>query len=341
MIPDSEMNSSCNSTIDGFKQSVFPAVYLLIFILGIAGHSVSICVFFSMWRKKRSLTSVNLCMVNLLVSDLMLVCSLPFRAAYYLSNSRWPFGTWACRLISYVFYLNMYGSIYFLVALNIMRYLALVQPYRFMHLQSCCSARLVCVLIWLFVALASSPLLLAGTKNGSEKCLELPNGNASVISNLWVINNTTLTMGFVLPLAIILFCSIFVVHRLLKPSPAQHKIKISRKKACALVIISLGFFLICFLPYHIMRTLFLHTEWNMEKNKGNEISCEFIQGVRKAAVVTLCLGTANSCLDPILFFFVGENFRTFFAKILRKKKANADDRKRSQQRAELQVLQHS
>uniref|UniRef100_W5LUK1 G-protein coupled receptors family 1 profile domain-containing protein n=1 Tax=Astyanax mexicanus TaxID=7994 RepID=W5LUK1_ASTMX len=298
------MNSSCNYTIDDFKRSVFPAVYLLTFILGIAGHSVSICVFFSVWRKKRSLTSVNLFMVNLLVSDLMQVCSLPLRATYYLSNSHWPFGVWPCRLIFYVFYLNMYSSIFFLVSLNIMRYLALVQPYRFLRLQGCCSGPLVCALIWLFVALASSPLLFTDSKDGAKKCLELPHGNATMINKLILINNGTVTVGFVVPLLTILWCSLFVIHRLLKPSPAQRTVKASRKKACALVIISLGFFLISFLPYHIMRTLFLYTEW---------------EGIRKAAVVTLCLGAANSCLDPILFFFVGENFRSFFARLLRRK----------------------
>ncbi|XP_066502643.1 cysteinyl leukotriene receptor 2 [Hoplias malabaricus] len=332
------MNSSCNCSIDDFKRSVFPTVYLLIFILGISGHFVSIWVFFSMWKRKRSLTSVNLFMVNLLVSDLMQVCSLPFRASYYLSHSHWPFGTVACRLIGYIFYLNMYGSIYFLVALNIMRYLALVQPYRFMRLQNCCSGPLVCFLIWLFVALASSPLLLTGSKGGAEKCLELVTSNTTVIGNLMLINNASLTVGFLVPLALILWCSTFVILRLLKPAPSRHTVKTSRKKACALVIISMGFFLICFLPYHIMRTLFLYVEWNVAARKGLENSCDFIQGVRKASVLTLCLCTANSCLDPILFFFVGENFRTFFAKLLKRTKSQPDDKKRNQQRAELQVL---
>ncbi|XP_072518618.1 cysteinyl leukotriene receptor 2 [Salminus brasiliensis] len=332
------MNSSCNCTIDDFKRSVFPAVYLLIFILGIAGHSVSICVFFSMWRKTRSLTSVNLFMVNLLLSDLMQVCSLPLRASYYLSNSHWPFGTLACRLIFYVFYLNMYSSIFFMVSLNIMRYLALVHPYRFMHLQNCCSGPLVCTLIWLFVALASSPLLFTESQTGAIRCLELPSTNAT-INMLIIINNVTVTVGFVMPLVIILWCSIFVIHRLLKPSPSQRTVKKSRKKACALVVISLCFFLICFLPYHIMRMLFLYAERNAVENKGHQCSCTYIQGIRKAAVVTHCLGAANSCLDPILFFFVGENFRSFFSRLLRRRKAENDNRKNSQQRAELQAMQ--
>ncbi|KAG7321502.1 hypothetical protein KOW79_015917 [Hemibagrus wyckioides] len=134
--------SSQNCSIKDFKESVFPTVYLLVFILGVVGHLVSMYIFFSVWRKKRGLTTVNLFMVNLLVSDLMLVCSLPFRASYYMSSTGWKFGKVACSLIFYVFYLNMYTSIYFLVSLNIMRYLALFQPYRYKTLQKWCKGQL-------------------------------------------------------------------------------------------------------------------------------------------------------------------------------------------------------
>lgn len=329
--------SSQNCSIKDFKESVFPTVYLLVFILGVIGHLVSMYIFFSVWRKKRGLTTVNLFMVNLLVSDLMLVCSLPFRASYYLSSSRWKFGKVACSLIFYVFYLNMYTSVYFLVSLNIMRYLALFQPYRYKILQKWCKGQLVCFLIWLFVAVTSSPLLFLGQKSNAsldnaEQCMELRNNNRT-IQLLIIINNATLAVGFVLPLVFILWCSMFVAYRLLKPGPSQRTINVSKKKAFALVIISLSFFIICFLPYHVMRTIFLYKE--LDVSNGN-FSCEFIWAVRKVAVVTHCLSVAHSCLDPILFFFVGEHFRTFFKNLLRT--TYIDKRKRTHQGTELQII---
>ncbi|KAI5096597.1 cysteinyl leukotriene receptor 2 [Silurus meridionalis] len=329
-----------NCTIKLFKESLFPTFYLLVFILGIVGHLVSMYVFFNVWRRRKGLTTVNLFMVNLLVSDLMLVCSLPFRASYFLSNSCWNFGKVACRLIFYVFYLNMYTSIYFLVSLNIMRYLALMQPYRYKRLQKWCNGQLVCIFIWLFMGLINSPLLFLTQKNSTNndalQCMELRN-NSQTIQTLITINNTTLTLGFLLPLAIVLWCSVFVAYKLWKYGPSQRTINVSRKKAFALVIISLGFFIICFLPYHVMRTIFLYKELDVSNNIAG--SCEDVSLVRKFAVVTLCMCVAHSCLDPILFFFVGENFRTFFAKLLTRKKILMESRNRSQQGAELQIQQ--
>ncbi|XP_051533377.1 cysteinyl leukotriene receptor 2-like [Myxocyprinus asiaticus] len=330
-------NISCGGSIDDFKHVVYPVAYLIIFVLGTAGHSLSICVFFSQWRVQKSFTPVNLLMVNLLVSDLMLVCSLPLRISYYLLNSHWPFGDIACRVILYVFYLNMYSSVYFLVALNVLRYLALVWPYLYLRIQTHCCAGIVCGLIWLLMALASSPLLFSKRGNrgeGSARCLELA---LESVEKLLFINNVSFPVGFFLPLVVIIFCSVFVVKSLLRPRPGLGRTRPCRKKACALVIISFGIFLLCFLPYHVVRTIFLYTEKQVKTNEYRG-SCHYLCVVRKVAVISHCLCTANSCLDPVLFFFVGENFRTFSAKWMGGRRTSNSVARRRQQE-ELQVLQ--
>lgn len=327
-------NTSCEEgATNDFKRVMYPVTYMIIFVLGSAGQSLSICVFFSQWRKQRSFTPVNLLMVNLLLSDMMLVCSLPLRISYYLLD-QWPFGDVACRLIVYVFYLNMYSSVYFLVALNILRYLALVWPYLYMRIQTTLVAGILCAVIWLSMALANSPLLFSkkGKQEGSPRCLDLSTENAD---RLLYINNVSLLMGFVVPLLVIIFCSIFVVKSLLTPSPALGRTRPCRKKACALVIISLGIFLVCFLPYHVVRTIFLSAETQLKTN--GSVSCDYICTVRKAAVITHCMCTTNSCLDPILFFFVGENFRSFLDRFLGRRKTINE---RTVRQEELRVLQN-
>ncbi|ROL47601.1 Cysteinyl leukotriene receptor 2 [Anabarilius grahami] len=338
--PELRENVSClgSNNTDHFKRLVYPAAYIFIFVLGLAGHSLSICVFFSQWRTQKSLTPVSLLMVNLLVSDLMLVCSLPFRITYYVLNSRWLFGQVACRLILYVFYLNMYSSVYFLVALNILRYLALARPYLYIRIQTHYVTGIMCGLIWVLMGLACSPLLFTKKRphdEGSSRCLELA---VDGVDQLLLINNVTFPVGFVVPLVVILFCSVFVAKNLLRPSPALGRTRPCRKKACALVIISLGIFLVCFLPYHIVRTIFLSAEKQVKMN-GYGDSCDFILVVRRAAVVAHCLCTANSCLDPVLFFFVGENSRSFFSKWTGGRKNSAFAAGRNPEQEELQILQ--
>ncbi|XP_006628300.1 cysteinyl leukotriene receptor 2 [Lepisosteus oculatus] len=304
--PENQTAEPCNCSIEVFKHDVFPATYLGIFILGLVGNVVSLFVFVRMCKKW---TSINMYMMNLLISDLMFVCSLPFRVVYYMMDSHWVFGDIACRLISYVFYINMYCSIYFLMVLSIMRYLAIVKPYKYVKLQNSKSAKLVCIVVWLFVALASIPLLTSGSEDykGKTKCLELGTKEIRILIGM---NYMVAFLGFVVPFAIISFCYFHVVKNLLKSKDTQRN-KQSFRKSTALVIIVISIFLICFLPYHVVRTLFLEAERQASLHCE---SCDYINGMRKAAVLTLCLAASNSCLDPLLFCFVGENFRLWWRK---------------------------
>lgn len=312
MVKNQTLVLECNCSTGSFKRAVFPAAYLVIFILGLTANSASLCVFISMWRKGKKFTSVNLYMVNLLLSDLMLVCTLPLRAAYYLLGSNWPFGDIACRIASYVFYINMYGSVYFLLALSVIRYIAVSHPFKFLSVDTGPCGWVGCILIWLFVGLASAPLLSAGSEvdeAGRIHCLELGKGLGTII----LLNRASLVVGFALPFAVISVCYMCVLLSLRKRRAGLNGLsRPSRRKSFALVILGLCIFMVCFLPYHVVRTVFLEAEQNAQK-----YGCSYMCGIRKAAVVTLCLAAGNSCLDPFLFFFVGENFKDFCMKIHR------------------------
>ncbi|XP_036419208.1 cysteinyl leukotriene receptor 2 [Colossoma macropomum] len=310
----------CNCSVSDFKRTVYPAAYLSIFLIGLIGNLVSLCFFIGVRRTVKTFTPVNLFMLNLLISDLMLVCSLPFRAVYYLLDSNWVFGDITCRIMAFVFYINMYGSVYFLMVLSVVRFVAIIRPYSYMHLQNSRGAVLVCVLVWLLVSSASIPLLASGTSqdsSGNIKCLEL---DLSLVNSIIILNKGALCLGFILPFIVISFSYIIVAGKLLRN--VQGKKAPHYKKSCSLVIIVLLIFLVCFLPYHVVRTVFLDAEKEVHEN-GYGDSCQRIAFIRKAAVVTLCLAACNSCLDPVLYFFVGENFWSYW-----KKKRRRSQRKR-------------
>ncbi|XDV31824.1 hypothetical protein PO909_002775 [Leuciscus waleckii] len=305
--------TSNNCSISDFKHTVYPIAYLFMFSVGLVCNLISLFFFISSsLRRKVSLSPVNILMLNLLLSDLMMVCSLPFRAAYYLMNSHWAFGDVTCRIMSYVFYINMYGSVYLLAVLSMVRFVAIVKPFAYVRWQTSRRAWTICIVIWLIVALMSIPLLRAGTsvESGRTKCLEL---NPSQLSTIIVLNRGTLFVGFVMPFAVISVCYIFAAFYLLKLKKTRQnqRSQFNHKKSCSLVIIVLLIFLACFMPYHIVRTLFLEAEMHVE-NYGYGESCNYIESLRKAAVITHVLASGNSCLDPLLFFFVGENFIKFW-----------------------------
>ncbi|XP_074942848.1 cysteinyl leukotriene receptor 2 [Phalacrocorax aristotelis] len=297
-------NSSYNCTIDSFKQVIYPTMYLLIFFLGAVGNGLSIYVFFQPSQRK---TSVNIYMQNLAVSDLMFVSTLPFRAAYFLLGSHWIFGDVACRIMTYTLYVNMYCSIYFLTMLSVVRFIAIVYPFKHWKITNMKYAKITCAVIWVFVLAASSPLLtkeIAGYISPA-KCLDLHPSNTH---RLLMMNVFVIIVGFILPFCTIIVCYVFAIKALLKSRTPQGKKAVCHKKALSTIIITLILFLLCFLPYHILRTV--HLMYG-SCSQGN-------LSVHKALVVTLCLAAMNSCLDPILYYFAAENFKARIRSLYRR-----------------------
>ncbi|KFU90693.1 Cysteinyl leukotriene receptor 2, partial [Chaetura pelagica] len=288
-------SSSFNCTIDGFKQVIYPIMYLSIFFLGTVGNGLSIYVFFQPLKRK---TSVNIYLQNLAVSDLLFVITLPFRATYFLLGSHWIFGDIICRIMTYTLYVNMYGSIYFLTVLSVVRFIAIVYPFKHWKITNMKYARIICTAIWVFVLAACSPLLgkeMAGYRNPA-KCLDL---HPSSTFRVLLMNSFALIMGFILPFCTIIVCYIFAIKTLLKSMTLQRKKPVCHKKALSTIIITLILFLICFLPYHVLRTAHLMYSSCSQANLP----------MHKALVVSLCLAAMNSCLDPILYYFAAEDFK--------------------------------
>ncbi|XP_059832332.1 cysteinyl leukotriene receptor 1-like [Hypanus sabinus] len=292
-------NISSNSCdIHDFKIPVFTSVYSVVLVVGLAGNGTALYVFVCLTRRK---TANTIFMINLAISDLFFNLTLPYRIAYYRLNE-WTLGTFLCRISSYAFYLNLYSSILFLTTLSAFRYIAIVHPVRAKSLLTVRRALAVCLAIWLFVGLATAPFLLATPHwhRGRLLCFEPHNMNWKVLLRL---NYMALVPGFILPFGTILVCYAGIMRRLCWPTQRLHRSARSSRRPICMVFIVLSSFLFCFLPYHIIRTVHLHL-------MSQDRHCRpFTLAVQKAIVVTLCLAASNSCLNPLLYYFVGENFR--------------------------------
>ncbi|XP_017391414.1 cysteinyl leukotriene receptor 2 isoform X2 [Cebus imitator] len=297
-------NNSSNCTTENFKRKFFPIVYLIIFAWGVLGNGLSIYVFLQPCKKS---TSVNVFMLNLAISDLLFISTLPFRADYYLRGSNWIFGDLACRIMSYSLYVNMYSSIYFLTVLSVVRFLATVHPFRLLHVISIRSAWILCGIIWIFI-MASSVKLLdhASEQNGNiTLCLEL---TLYKLNKLQTMNYIALVVGFLLPFFTLSICYLLIIRVLLKVEVPELGLRVSHRKTLITIVLALIIFFLCFLPYHTLRTLHLVT-WKVDICKDR---------LHKALVITLALAAANTCFNPLLYYFAGENFKDRLRSALKK-----------------------
>ncbi|XP_064408888.1 cysteinyl leukotriene receptor 1-like [Latimeria chalumnae] len=291
-------NHSCGS--DDYKYPLFSAFFIIILSIGLIANCLALYVFIWLTTKKNPNTVI---MINLAFSDLSFVLTLPCRIAYYLMDGEWIFSDFLCRVSTYAFYVNLYTSIFFLTTLSVFRYVAILFPMRSKTIFTIKRAAVISVAIWAFVALTSSPFLLFGSheQGGKIRCFEPKDVDSW--KRILVMNYIALAIGFAVPFLVILLCYVRIVVRLRCLDRNLKRRKLSQKKSVAMILIILSAFFFCFLPYHVQRTVHLHFVLSSEPD------CALTALMQKIIVYMTILAAANSCLNPLLYYFVGENFR--------------------------------
>ncbi|NXX49893.1 CLTR1 protein, partial [Tricholaema leucomelas] len=291
-------NSLCHHSIDDFRNRVYSTLYSMISILGFVGNGVVIYILIKTYQQR---TAFQVYMMNLAVSDFLCVCTLPLRVVYYVHRGHWFFGDFLCRISSYALYVNLYCSIFFMTAMSFFRCIAIVFPVQNIHLVTEKKAKFVCIGVWIFVTLTSTPFLQNGTyqRGNKTKCFEPPEDSQKK-KMVMTLDLIALFVGFIFPFIVITICYTMIIRTLMKNS--LRKNQTSRKKAVWMIVIVTLTFLVSFTPYHILRTVYLHV---LRLSSG----CKDTIYLQKWVVVTLPLAAANCCFDPLLYFFSGGNFR--------------------------------
>ncbi|XP_062974396.1 C-X-C chemokine receptor type 1-like [Elgaria multicarinata webbii] len=284
----------------GFKYAA-AFLYGLVCLLSLLGNSLVVLVI-TYNKANRSVTDVYL--LNLAIADLLFALSLPMLAVYQVHE--WIFGTAMCKLISALKEVNFYSGILLLAFISIDRYLAIVYATRAVT-EKRHWVKFVCVGIWLFSFLLSLPVICfreAFLHSSKMFCYENINGSQT---SYWrvILRILPQTFGFIIPLIIMLFCYGVTVHRLLQTKNSQ------KKKAMKVILVVVLVFLICWLPYHI--SLLADT---LLRTGVIEDTCGHRDAIDGALSGTEILGYAHSCINPIIYAFIGQKFRNSFLKIL-------------------------
>lgn len=316
-------NVTCRSSIDDFRNQVYSTAYSIITVFGLVGNGFALLVLLRTFRQR---SAFHIYMLNLAVSDLLCVSVLPLRVAYYVNKGQWNYGDFLCRISSYALYVNLYCSIFFMTAMSFTRFLAIVFPVQNLGLAFERKTWAVCFAIWVFNGACCSPVLLQGEyldeTNNKTKCYEPPDDKENLHIKL-ALNYFSLVIGFIIPflMIIIFYLAIMRVLLLGRPNQLQAKMRASRIKAIRVIVIITATFLVCFLPYHIQRTMHLHFLSHQD--------CDKVISMQKSVVVTLSLAASNTCFDPLLYFFSGENFRERLSTIRSHSSATLSDRQKA------------
>ncbi|XP_066494923.1 free fatty acid receptor 2-like [Tiliqua scincoides] len=288
---------------------VILAFYIFTFLTGLPSNLLACYTFLMKVRRKPA--PIDILLLNLTVSDLILLLFLPFKMVEAAANMSWPLPMFLCPLTNFCFYSSIYLSTLFLMAVSVERFLNVAYPVKYKLLRRPAYTVAASFFFWLIAYSHLSVIFIIQGDNSTQTqdpgdfhCYD--NFSPSQLSIVLPFRLELCVVLFCIPFLITLFCYVNVIRILASlPNIQPHK----KQRAVGLAVATLLNFAICFAPYNIS-----HIVGFILKNSSPW----------RAEV--LVISALNTTLDPIVFFFsstaIRRNFTTCFRGTCMKLKAS-------------------
>ncbi|XP_005383512.1 PREDICTED: C-C chemokine receptor type 1 [Chinchilla lanigera] len=280
-----------------FGSQLLPPLYSLVFIIGVVGNILVVLVLMK-YKRLRSMTSIYL--LNLALSDLLFLFTLPFWIDYKVRDT-WIFGDGMCKLLSGLYHVGLYSEIFFIILLTIDRYLAIVHSVFALQARTITFGIVTSVITWALAILASVPgLYFAKTQRVFTQytcSLYYPHESHQAWRYFQALKMNLL--GLILPLLVMVFCYTGIIKVLLQ-RPNKEKAKAVRLSFIIMII-----FFLFWTPYNLavfVSAFQLHMFTNY---------CEQNKQLDMAMQVTEVIAYTHCCVNPIIYVFVGKRFRKY------------------------------
>ncbi|KAK7913271.1 hypothetical protein WMY93_013482 [Mugilogobius chulae] len=248
-------------------------------------------------EETRTASSFRVYVLNLALSDLVLLLRTPLMLFYLGNNYSWPLGRVCCLLVMFLRGLGLYASAFLVCAVALERCLCLLRPV-WAHLKRpSWAVPLACGLMWVLATVLSAPYFSSAvvmTMSGKEQCLESGEFNIGLFV-------TETLAGFVFPLIMFLgsnLAVLFTIRQAGPPTPTSSSPSMARRmsRMYHVLFITMLMFLTCWVPYFVCR--FLKA---LAVGRPNKMAL-FI-GASRGAYVSLYLVYIKCALNPVLYVF--------------------------------------
>lgn len=285
------MNITQEEFVSHSGNMIFSAFYTLVFIIAVPGNTLALWTFYHL----DSASPSDIFLRQLAIADIFYILILPMRIVYHLSDGIWPFRQIICQIAGFLFYLNMYCSLFLMSFISLDRFSAVVLPIRSKSVRKTVYARVTVVVLWVVVTVSMSPTLVSG-RNGSTN-------STGTCHNLYLEKTSPMALvstlvAFTFPLATIVISYILILVKL--RTVKQQTVK---DKAKAIIILIMMNFLFAFVPYHVCRVIYItnHMQGHMTAAR--------LALLGRANQVTSALTCISAILDPVMYFLMNRVYR--------------------------------
>lgn len=275
--------------------------YIIIFILSVPSNALALWVFCC--HDKRN-TPSKVFLKHLAIADVSYILVLPMRMIYHMSDSHWPLEEGACRVVGFLFFVNLYCSMCLMTCISLDRLLACVLPHRTQNLRNTRNAKVVCAVLWITVTISMAPFLFSK----KQVIRRLETWNVTVCEQLYIENSSNPTgavvstaVAFLIPLVVMTVSYILVFCKVQRMTFQERTA--SQRKALRLIVLTVVNFMIAFVPYHINRFVFIIQHDDVSKSESER------QLLYLGNRITSALTCVSGVLDPVMYFFLAKNYQ--------------------------------
>ncbi|KAM4016602.1 N-formyl peptide receptor 2-like isoform 1-T2 [Anomaloglossus baeobatrachus] len=273
-------------------QKISITIYSIILALGIIGNGLVIWI--AGFRMKKTISAVWF--LHLAIADFLCCASIPLRIIEWINLYNYPEST-VCISNIFLFNINMTSSVLLLMAMSIDRWVSVMWPFWARVHRTCKLVRITAAFIWVL------SLLLTGLMyylynfifhDFTEWCT-YPDlfYRIYVPKTRQTIQLIRLVIMCVIPFLIIVTSYVTIFYKIRKGKRPQRSQRSSR-----IITAVISCFFICWFPYYIWpltsRFFAFYTHFNI----GN--------------TTVHMLASLNSCINPIIYVFMGQNFKQRF-----------------------------
>uniref|UniRef100_A0A3P8WDI7 Purinergic receptor P2Y14 n=1 Tax=Cynoglossus semilaevis TaxID=244447 RepID=A0A3P8WDI7_CYNSE len=268
-----------------FTRQLLPPLYFVACIVGLGLNGVAAWIFF----RVPSDSGLVVYLKNMVVADLLMLSTFPFKLASQLGLGGWRLHVVICRYIAVLFYTSMLGG---LSALHL--------------LQSVGFARVSALLTWCLLLFCALPNIILTSQPANEEnarhCMQLK----TPLGVQWHRVSTLFIVAlFWLTLLVLAFCYSSIAHLIYQTyRRMKHNNSSICRKSNSRIFSILAVFFICFVPYHVCRI-----PYTLSQMPGSGFSQDSRVLLFQLKEGTLFLSALNVCLDPVIYILMCRKFR--------------------------------
>ncbi|XP_059506893.1 P2Y purinoceptor 14-like [Stegostoma tigrinum] len=289
-------------------REVLPVLYFFVFVGGLLLNALAAWIFCHI----PSHSSFVVYLKNIVTTDLIMVMTVPFKILSDSHLGPWQLQAIVCRYTLVIFYNSMYLSIIFLGLISFDRYLKIVRPMRNLTVQKVTFAKFVSVGCWLFmIAFALPNVLLTNktpTKDTATQCYRLKSELGKAWHHFIILKCQVI---FWITFVLLIICYSAILKKLYwSDRNLQKESNYVKKRANRNIFSIMVVFIVCFVPYQIIRLPY-------DQGRKNKINCTTFNILYYAKEASQLLCAFNICLDPIIYFLLCKLFTKLLFKKMR------------------------